>query len=186
MPEDPIAKPGGGLVGALIEATPTIAYFTALSQGVAQSIAALAIAGLAALVIGIERRRKVRQDPIWLGCNLHFLIAGPLLWALFLSGQGALAGVLLDWVLFGVPLMVTLVIVLRAAQTPDRNGVILAVIALLALGFAATHHGTYVEVIAIPLGVIFWARLILRWTGGVAGIAPMVLAALGLGDLAEA
>lgn len=143
----------------LLEALPTVVFFAVQAAGVPQSLASLGVAILAGLVIWGQGRLGWPRDAVFLGCNLHFLIAGPLLWALFLGGLSDVAQPILDNVLLGVPLAVLGVLVWRArkGQVPWA----LVGVACVALAVALTDPQNYIRVISLPLGLILLARVVL-------------------------
>lgn len=174
------------IVLILLQAVPTVAFFGSQALGAPQSVVSLAVAPLAGLIIAVLRRRHVGQDAIWLGCNLHFLFAGPVIWALYLTGQKNAAAVLLEWVLLGVPAFVFVVLAVRAVKARTTGPILLAGVAFAGLIFAAFHHDTYQLVIAVPLGAVFWTGLVLRWRGGaVTGLIPLGAVLFGADEVAE-
>lgn len=143
----------------LLSALPTLVFFAAQLAGAPQAALSLAVAVLAGGIIWLQQRRGWPQDAVFLGCNLHFLIAGPLLWVLFLSGLSNVAQPILDNVLLGVPLAVLCVLAWRAARSGGSWA--LVGVAAVALAVAATDAQNHIRAISIPLGLIMTARIML-------------------------
>lgn len=147
----------------LLDALPTLSFFGAQAAGLPLSVVSLGVAALAGAVIWVQGRKGWPRDAVFFGCNLHFLIAGPLLWALFLSGLSGVAQPILDNVLLGVPMAVLGVLAFRAWR--GEAPWVLAVVACLAVAVAATDPQNYIRVISIPLGMVLLARLALSRLG---------------------
>lgn len=147
----------------LFDAAPTIVFFLLRYAGVTLDQASLYGAALAAIVIGLKTWSGRYQDTVFLGCNIHFLFAGPLIWLLFLSGHAELGAVVLRYVLVGVPLAVLLVMVFRWRGGVEDGRMV--GVAILAVGLSAAGAPSHLWAITMPLGLLILARVVLFRAG---------------------
>lgn len=150
-------------MGRLIAALPTVYFFAARALGAGETFVALSVAGVAATVLMFWRR----DDVIFLGCNLHFLCAGPVIWLCYQLGFVRLALGMLDWVLVGVPGFIAAVLIWRALRDRQVSDLGLAVLGCAAVLFSALHHEDYRLAVALPIMVLSGAMILRRKVWGI-------------------
>lgn len=167
------------------QALPTAAFFAMQALGWSRNDSAWLSAGLAIAVIAAFYARRIDQTPMWLGSNLHFAVSAPLIWGLAILGFAREAAIALDYVLVGVPLMITLVLAAQAWLRPSFVAWVHVAIGAMATGYAAYHPQDHQHAIALPLAFIFWGGVLLRLGAHAPNALPIMAVFLGSEQGAE-
>lgn len=168
------------------QALPTAAFFAMQALGWSRNDSAWLSAGLAIVVIAALYARRIDQAPMWLGSNLHFAVSAPMIWGLAMLGFVQPAAIALDYVLVGVPLMITLVLAAQAWRRPSFAAWAHVAIGSMATGYAAYHPQDHQHAIALPLAFIFWGGVLVRHGARAPNALPLMAVFWGGEEGAEA
>ena len=173
----------------IIENTATILFFALWRSGLPLDQAAWVAAIAASCVLGSLRWSRQAPDTILLGINLHFALTAPVIQIIYSIGATGLAGTLITYAGFAVPVFILLTGIWLRTRTHSgplgrnalgtasqkRRSVLLLLWTALACVWSYSFLGNQILSVGLPVLSIFLMRRVLSGNLAISRLLPVMI-----------